>query len=247
MRRRPRAWSRRFATVADLSVSVVIPVRNGERFLAEALESVREQTLSPCEVIVVDDGSTDRTVEVGQAFHARVIPSDDRGVSAARNTGIAASRGDAIAFLDHDDLWVPRKLESQVAALEGDPKAAYVWCPAATFVESGAETGWIHKEILAGSDYDIVIPSALMVRRGTFEAIGGFASEFDVCEDLDWVLRARDAGMHGLRVEERLVRYRIHGGNTTVVAPPTGPTYLRVLRASVERRRAAAERGVHAG
>jgi glycosyltransferase involved in cell wall biosynthesis len=234
--------------MADLSVSVVIPVRNGERFLAEALESVRDQTLSPHEVIVVDDGSTDRTVEIAHAFHARVIPSDRPGVSAARNAGIAAARGEVIALLDHDDLWEPRKLERQVACLEEHPEAAYVWCRVGALVEPGAErTGWMREEILAGRDYVMVMPSALVVRRSTFDAIGGFATEFDVCEDLDWVLRVRDAGMRGLRVEERLVRYRIHGENTTVVAPPTGPTYLRALRASIERRRAATGGGVHAG
>src|SRR5437763_396949 len=103
--------------MADPSVSVVVPVRNGERFLGQALESALGQTLRPTEVIVVDDGSTDATVQVAAAFPVLVVASDGRGVSAARNTGVAASRGELIAFLDHDDVWERAKLERDVVCL----------------------------------------------------------------------------------------------------------------------------------
>ncbi|MBV9213666.1 MAG: glycosyltransferase, partial [Actinobacteria bacterium] len=212
------------------------------------LESVRDQTLPPCEVIVVDDGSTDRTIEIGHAFQARVIANDGRGVSAARNTGIAASRGDVIAFLDHDDLWEPRKLERQVACLEEHPEVSIVFCSVGAFVEPGAQpVSWLKAESLSGSDNPMAMPSTLAVRRATFEAIGGFADVLDIAEDLDWTLRVRDAGLVSRRIEEQLVRYRIHGENTTAIVSPSPFPYLRVLRASIERRRSAAGRGIRAG
>ena len=86
-------------------VSVVSAVRNGERYLSEALESVMGQTLPPDEVLVIDDGSTDATADIARSCGARVMPRRGRGVSDARNTGIAECRGDLIAFIDHDDVW----------------------------------------------------------------------------------------------------------------------------------------------
>jgi glycosyltransferase involved in cell wall biosynthesis len=153
-------------------VSVVIPAHNAARFLRETLVSAAEQTLAPYEIIVVDDGSTDGTAAVVLDFGppARLVRQAQRGVSAARNTGITAAEGDLIAFLDADDLWEPTKLERQVAALAAHPEALWTFC---WYYEFGQATivpdipqalldGTYDRELLA-PDLAVLV-SAAMVR-----------------------------------------------------------------------------------
>src|SRR5436309_14667644 len=111
-------------------VSVVIPVYNGERYLADAIQSVLDQTYRNFEVIVVDDGSTDRSAEIAKRFGeaVRYVYRTNGGVCKARNAGIAAARGAYIAFLDQDDLWLHDKLAAQVAYLDSHPEAGAVYC-----------------------------------------------------------------------------------------------------------------------
>ena len=111
-------------------VSVVIPVYNGEQYLADAIQSVRDQTYQNVEVIVVDDGSTDESADVAKKFGEaiRYVHQSNGGVGKARNTGIAAARGAYLAFLDQDDLWLPDKLAVQVAYLDSHPEVGAVYC-----------------------------------------------------------------------------------------------------------------------
>ncbi len=234
--------------MADLSVSVVVPVRNGANFLGEALESALAQSLPPEEVIVVDDGSADGSADIARAFSARVIPNDGHGVSAARNAGIVASRGEVIALLDHDDLWEPHKLERQVAYLAARPELSFVWSRVRVLVEAGVERPeWVQEEFVTGPGHRAAATSSLVVRREAFAQIGWFATNLAEAEDLDWILRARDAGMKSAMVDEVLARYRIHGTNTTLVNPRNPASYLSVLHSSVARRRHAAGGSIDAG
>src|SRR5947209_2263946 len=101
------------------STSAVIPVRNGAEYIADAIRSVLDQTAPPLECLVIDDGSTDATPEIVRSFGTRVayVCQSHAGVSAARNHGARRARGELVAFLDHDDVWLPTKLERQVEAL----------------------------------------------------------------------------------------------------------------------------------
>ncbi len=110
--------------MADPLVSIAIPVRNGERFLRQALDSVLDQTYRPIEVIVVDDGSTDATPEIVKQYGAEVryLFQNHQGLPAGRNRGIAAANGEYLAFLAHDDLFTPDKLEIQVGYLAAHPE-----------------------------------------------------------------------------------------------------------------------------
>jgi glycosyltransferase involved in cell wall biosynthesis len=108
-------------------VSVILPVYGVEKYIAEAVRSVLAQTFSDFELLIIDDGSPDRSVEICRQFtdsRIRIIQQQNRGLSGARNTGIRYAKGEYLAFLDGDDLWAPEKLEKQVAHLDNSPKVA---------------------------------------------------------------------------------------------------------------------------
>jgi glycosyltransferase involved in cell wall biosynthesis len=226
---------------ADIRVSVIVPVRDGERHLADGLASVLEQTVRPEEVIVVDDGSTDRTLEVAARFPVRVLRTQGRGVSEARNSGIAASSGSLIAFNDHDDLWQPDKLERQVAFLEAHPEVGCVFCRIRAFMDPGIERPpWVLDEYLTERGFVGFGPPSMLSRREVFDQIGGFATDLDIGEDADWVLRAMDAGIRHAIMDEPLVRHRVHANNTTGTGAVPAADVFRVLRRATARRHTAA-------
>ena len=206
-----------------MDVSVVIPSYNQGRFIAESVESALSQTLPPSEVIVVEDGSTDETSRVLSGFGSRVRTihhSENRGLAATRNTGIAAASGDVVAFLDADDVWLPRKLELQVARLSADPGLGLVCCAVEEVdatgrqlsVRRGGAEGWIAPD-LARYDGTLVYAagSTAFVPRHVFDRVGTFDTALTTSQDWDLCFRIAVSYRVGF-VPEVLVRYRIHGG-----------------------------------
>lgn len=179
------------------TVSVVIPAYNRAATLRRALGSVTDQSRRPDEVIVVDDGSTDGTDTIVESGFpgVRLIRQANRGVSAARNRGIATATGEWIAFLDSDDEWKPDKLEKQLAALAAFPDAPLchtneVWIRNGRRVNEGRRHakagGRIFRHCLP---LCVISPSSAVVRRSLFAEIGGFDESMPVCEDYDMWLR----------------------------------------------------------
>ncbi|MGA3079772.1 MAG: glycosyltransferase family A protein [Terracidiphilus sp.] len=115
--------------VGGLSISVVMPVYNAEKYLRQAIRSALEQTLPPHEIIVINDGSTDSSLEIARSFGSAItcISQQNRGLSASRNLAIARSTGDWIAFLDADDYWLPEKLARQAAMIQADPSIGLIY------------------------------------------------------------------------------------------------------------------------
>ena len=128
-------------------VSVIIPVHNCERYLGEAIESVLDQTHSPLEIIVVDDGSTDCTADVTKSFapHVRYVLQAQAGAPAARNRGAELARGEFLSYLDADDLWVEEKLERQTACLSDDPELDMVSGFVEQFISPDVDEEWAAK------------------------------------------------------------------------------------------------------
>ena len=192
--------------------SVIIPTYNREMFILEALESVALQTAAPYEVIVIDDGSTDRT----QALITKHFPfvvylrTPNQGVSTARNTGFQISKGNIIAFLDSDDLWLPRKLEEQLAYLEKNPQIRILHCN-----EEWRRTGKLvpqkkYHEKKGGELFFeslprcMISPSAVIMRREIMIEFGQFDEDLAACEDYDLWLRITSSEPVGF-VEKTLV------------------------------------------
>lgn len=194
------------------TVSVVVPVFNGERFLAAALASAFQQSHQPAEVIVVDDGSTDRSCEIAQSVRGvQLISGTHSGVSAARNVGVQAANGEWIAFLDADDTWMPAKLARQVAL--GQAGGQLVVCKYRPVFHSGVPS-W-YSGPAENESADCFFPSAWLVRRDVFEKVGGFDSAWTHGEDFEWLSRAIAAGVGLQMAEDVLVNRGIHTGNAS--------------------------------
>jgi glycosyltransferase involved in cell wall biosynthesis len=178
-------------------VSVIIPTFNRADFLAEAIDSVLAQTAKDFELIVVDDGSTDRTRGLIANYENRVryFFQPNAGAAAARNLGIRRAAGELIAFLDSDDLWLPSKLSRQIEWMAAHPeiKLCYtdeIWIRRGVRVNQkkihAKSGGWIYPLCLPRC---IISPSSALMRRELFEAVGLFDQQLPVCEDYDFWLR----------------------------------------------------------
>lgn len=216
-------------------VSVVIPAYNAERFLAEAIHSVLDQTLPAYELIVVDDGSTDGTARIAEAFDkARAVRMEHRGVSAARNRGVDLSTGEFIAFLDADDTWLPARLERQLAVVRANPDVDVVMARQSYHFE-GAVPGWFRGPT-DGSSEPGYMPSNWLLRRATWERVGPFDPTMSHSEDTDWLARASDLGVRVEIADEPLVIHRIHDRNASALAAEVKTGIFRALRESVQRK-----------
>lgn len=181
-----------------MTVSVVIPTYNRRAVVREAVRSACAQEGVPCEIIVVDDGSTDGSAAALQhefGTRIRVLCTANHGVAAARNRGVAASTGELVAFLDSDDLWLPEKLAAQEAFFAAHPDAQIcqtdeIWVRNGVRVNPCAQHRKPSGDIFEPSlRLCLVSPSAVMLRRSLFERVGGFDTSLPACEDYDLWLR----------------------------------------------------------
>lgn len=198
-------------------VSCIIPAFNAESFVGEAIESVLAQTYSAVEIVVVDDGSTDRTADVVRSYGPTVncIVRPHRGAGAAKNDGVDGARGEWTAFLDADDLWHPDKLTRQVARLALRPEIDLSFTQYQNFwseeIAEEERRYQGHPFSRPASGWSI---STLLARRDVFERFGCF--EEDVAEkhqSLLWALRAAEQGAVVDVMPEILMRRRLHSGN----------------------------------
>ncbi len=221
-----------------LPVAVVIPAYNAERFIRTALESVRAQTAQPAEVLVVDDGSTDRTAAIARASGATVLAQPNMGVAAARNTAIRSTLQPWVAFLDADDVWEPQKLEAQWAAIQACPDVGAVFTDFTEFDGQGlirgsflsrkAHYGAIKRtEIAPGVvrcdaeslrrqflEGNFIAPSTMIVRRDLLLQAGLFDPALSHLEDRDCWLRVLAVSTLAV-VERPLMWSRLHAFNLT--------------------------------
>jgi glycosyltransferase involved in cell wall biosynthesis len=213
-------------------VSVIIPAYQAEAFVGDALESVLRQTAPPNEIIVVDDGSSDRTGEVASARGdaVTVLRLAHGGVGSARNAGVSAASQPFVALLDADDLWAPTKLERQVALLE-DTHADVAFCLARNVIIG---------DVTQQPAMMAPLPSALLARRAVFDAIGLFDESLSIADWSDWYLRMTERSLTVAVVDEVLVERRVHGANIGIRQRDQVTSYARVLKASLDRRRATA-------
>lgn len=224
-------------------VSVIIPAYNAGAFIGDAINSVLTQSHENLELVVVDDGSTDGTAEIAEAFddqRVRVIAQSNAGPSRARNHGLAVTTGELVAFLDADDYWVPNKLEHQLPRLHRDERISAVGCLMRYQSSSGKVLGVTGQAVKDADQERIIrgrlIPfplSATLLRRSALEMVGGFDEVLRGTEDLDLIARV---GRNGriVCIEEVLGVYRIHPGSLSARSFFAQRSQARFIRARLE-------------
>lgn len=222
-------------------VSVIISVYNCEHYLAEAIESVFVQTYRPIEVIVVDDGSTDKSADIARSYNGvHYIYQSNQGAAVARNTGIAHAQGKFIAFLDADDMWVPHKLRMQAEYLFEHPHIGYTFGKLQNFFDPEVSLSpWVRKSLL---EMDLIALMTIVARKTVFEQLGGFNPSYRIGSDFEWVLRAKDAGIFMVILPEILLHRRIHDSNLSHQTQSRYASLLRMFKESIDRKNQISDR-----
>jgi glycosyltransferase involved in cell wall biosynthesis len=229
------------ASLTEPTVTAAIPVRDGEAYLAEAIESVLAQSRSCDQVIVVDNGSSDRSAEIARGFApaVEVLHEPRPGIGAARNAALRAARGDLVAFLDADDLWEPAKTVLQLAAFEAEPRLQLVFGHVRQFVSpdlAAADVGALRAPATPQPGLYI---GAMMARRTAIDAIGPWPDDVRVSDGLTFLLRAKELDLEQAMLPETVILRRLHGDNHSIANRDQRTEFARHLKRSLDRRREA--------
>ena len=216
------------------SISVVLPIRNASPWLPALLAALVKESTTPFELIAIDDGSSDQSGQRLQQLcehwpqqRWRLLDGGGKGVSAARNLGVQASRAPLIAFLDADDRPLPGRLSLPIQALRDHPNLSHVhggwWRCDAKGRKKHAVHPWREGAGFSWQqclEHKAVLPSAWTIRRDAFLSVGGFDAELRHSEDVDLLVRLAAAGHQGRWIKQELVRYRIHSGSASAKLQP---------------------------
>ena len=221
-------------------ISVIVPVYNREQYVAEALDSILAQDYRPLEIIVVDDGSTDRTPEIVQSYGSQLIYlcQENQGVAAARNSGIDYAHGQFLAFLDSDDIWVEGKLSAQMALLDENPDLDVIYGHAENFFSPEVEDSFKRKTKIPQKVMPSQISPAMLIRAKSFRQVGSFNPSFRSGCDIDWYARSQEMGLKNHMMPLVVYYRRVHPSNATVYNKNANLSRLRTLKAALDRRRA---------
>ena len=215
-------------------VSVVIPVYNAEPYLEDTLKSVFAQTYPHIEIIAVDDGSSDRSVDILKRYSGRValVKQKNSGPAVARNRGVREARGKWIAFLDADDLWAPDKIQRQL-----DTCGRFVWSHTDSVFSGGANDGRRDSDFTAKHQGKVleklictnfVSTSTVMIERKVFLDIGGFDESLRSIQDWELWIRVAKSNDIGY-LDEPLTKYRVHAVSVSRNTRRTLPNHLKVI------------------
>jgi glycosyltransferase involved in cell wall biosynthesis len=219
-------------------ISVIIPVYNCEKYIAEAIESVLSQTYKAYEIIVIDDGSEDNSAAIIKSFpNVQYYRQKNRGLAAALNTGLSKVTGNFISFLDSDDIWVKNKLEKQIQKLNEDKTIEGIFSYHKRFYST--ENGQLTESELA--DTKRILPAffkaALLIRKESFFKVGLFDESITMGDFLDWYRRAMDLGIKMEILKQVLFFRRIHNANSSLINRANINDYVRIMKTSMDRRR----------
>jgi glycosyltransferase involved in cell wall biosynthesis len=223
-------------------ISLILPVYNAGPYLRESLESIFTQTLPPHEVIAINDGSTDNSLEILNEFSSRLLifSRENRGLSYTLNQGIAQAKGNLITFLDADDLWLPNKLEKQVEFLTANPDKAACFGMVKQFIspdlpDDVKNTISCPDEIQRG-----ILKITLMIRREALDVIGFFDEEVRRGDFVDWFARAEDLGISYDVLPDLVALRRLHRSSLSSQQQHE-KDLIRIAKATLDRRRNAAK------
>ncbi|MFT4847769.1 MAG: glycosyltransferase involved in cell wall biosynthesis [Sediminicola sp.] len=217
-------------------ISVLIPAFNARAFIRESIESILNQTVLPGEIIVINDGSTDGTSDFLKSLNIdnlKVLDQTKQGVAAALNLGITNSRGEILAFLDADDIWLPNKLEDQLEVIN---EVDMAFTLIENFIDLSIDIDLSQKLDVNLNPFIGIHKSTLLIKKKAFLKVGLFERERKV-ELLEWYARAKDAGLRESIVKKVLVKRRIHGSNQSILDKSLRNEFPKILKAILDRRR----------
>jgi len=191
---------------------------------------------------VVDDGSSDASMEIARAFEPRVrcYRTQTPGrLGAAHDHGLSVARGELIAFLDHDDLWEPAKLEHQVAALTRSPEIDLVFGQVIQFPSPELPAETAARLRYRSGPLPATVQGTMLAHRKALERVGPFATDLLMGDFMDWLLRAREEGLRTMMLDQVVLRRRLHDASHTVRNRERIGQYAEVLKRSLDRRREA--------
>ena len=220
-------------------ISVIIPVYNGERYLAETIQSVLAQTYQLMEIILIDDGSTDGSARVAKSFGSLLhyYYQPNLGTAAAFNHGIEYAEGDYFAFLGADDLWTENKNERQIIAFNANPHVDIVTGHVKQFYSPELDESERIKircthELVPGH----VIP-AMLIKREAFFRVGLFESQWVVGAEMSWYLRAMEKGLSMVILPDLVLLRRLHKHNKGITKRSFINLRVQILKAALDRQR----------
>ena len=224
--------------MVDGLVSVIVPVYNGEQYLNEALDSIRRQGHPAIEILVVDDGSTDRSAQIAREAGpgVRLLSQPHGGLPVARNHGLLEAKGEYIGFLDCDDVWTEEKLSTQLDILGRYPDIAIVLGHTRQMWRLPTADGTPGEMRMADPVLALSLGGAL-IRRTAVALVGRFDEAISHSHDWDWFMRARELGVVLVVHDDVTVLYRRHGGNMTNQWSETMTSFAQVIQKSIARRR----------
>ena len=220
-------------------VTIIMPAYNRAKYIREALDSLLEDSWTPKEIIVVDDGSMDETAVIVNSYpEVRYQYQEHQGVSMARNKAIEASTGSYITFLDSDDLWVPGRIAHSVSFFENNPGIDYILTKQELFHEKGCALPEGFSPSRLGTPEHSEGTGVMMARKACFDRIGKFNPLFSKGEDLEWIARATDEGLKMARIPFVGVKVRIHDLNTTYLDKTDHRSIVfKIVRDSIHRKK----------
>jgi glycosyltransferase involved in cell wall biosynthesis len=227
------------------SVSVIIPVKNGAQYLGDSLRSILAQDHPACEILVLDNESTDGTESIARRFATNdlrfIVNHPPLNMAGSLNRGIQLARGELLAFNSHDDIWVPHKLRKQAERFAARPELDYCIALVRPFLDRSitAPPAGFRPELI-GANVPGYLPETLVARPRAFERAGNFDISFSQGDDTEWFARARQFGLKMEMIDEVLVHKRLHGNNTTYSAARAQQwrrEILRVAKKTLELRR----------
>ncbi len=213
-------------------ISVIIPARNAEAYLHDAIESVLGQNWPNLEVLVVDNGSSDGTLAVARSFGPPVVclTSERPGQPPTTNHGVRHAQGDWLAFVDADDLWAPGKLQRQFRAFEEEPGLDAVFCHVVNFTGRPPNS-----ETEIGPGLPAPVPGTVLIRREAFLRVGYFDENYVLGSIMDWYMRAQDAGLRIRMLPAVLLYRRIHEDNLGKRQKNQQGDYVAIVKAALDR------------
>jgi len=220
-------------------ISVIIPVYNCERYLAEAIESVLAQIYRPVEVIIIDDGSTDRTAQVALRYEPEITYffQPNAGSSAARNQGVRLSHGSYLAFHDADDIWVKNKLALQIQVFHDESQVDAVFGHVKQFYSPDLDEDTRKRIVCQENLMPGYLSTTMLIRREAFFRVGIFQDRWEVGEEMNWIIRAREVSLKMVLLPDLLYYRRLHTENKGLRLKDKQQQRLHILKAALDRRR----------